>query len=128
MHLVTISARLSRSVRAFSVPIQHSVAARAWVIGGSGGLAATGAGPAPVVSQPASAKAARTISGILKATRIRVDGEFIELLRTSLQNLISRPRGAFRRRHLMQATDGRKRQASSASFAKLRRPDSASHS
>jgi hypothetical protein len=39
--------------------------------------------------------AARTISGILKAKRIRVDDQFIELLRTSLQNLVSRPRVHF---------------------------------
>src|SRR5579864_8113890 len=70
MHLSTMSARLSRLLEwPFSVAIQHSVAARAWVIGGSGGLSATGAAPVPVVSQPASASAASMTSVALKAMR-----------------------------------------------------------
>src|SRR6478752_4485005 len=57
MHLSTRSARLSRLAEAapFSVPIQHSRAARVWVIGSSTGLAAA-CGPLPVVSQASSVR------------------------------------------------------------------------
>ena len=75
MHLLTRSARLSISRLAlpFSVFIQHSEAARECVIGGSGGLAASGAGPLPVVSQPASSAAAAAISAKARrrATTVR---------------------------------------------------------
>ena len=73
MHLSTRSARLSSDmvVAPFSVDIQHCSAARVCVIGGSGGLAASGLTPVPepVVSQAASARAARASARLRRQTR-----------------------------------------------------------
>src|ERR1035437_2126560 len=71
MHLSTTSARLSSGMAAepFSAAIQHSSAARRWVIGGSTGLGACVVVPRPLVSHAASPAAASTTSRRRRETR-----------------------------------------------------------
>src|SRR6185369_17203451 len=82
MHLLTMSARFSRSPLAlpFSVFIQHSLAARERVIGGSGGLAAWAEGPGPVVSQPASRTPAAAASANARSRANRVGEGTVDCL------------------------------------------------